>query len=169
MSGQSDHVREAMPQSIPKSPLETVRVVILAALLVSLAGMLVELFLLEHTEDPWQWVPIGLGAASVLVLGWYAIARSAGSLQVFRALMVLCIVGGVTGVLLHYRGNVEFELEMYPDLAGFKLFKDAMMGATPALAPGVMIQIGLIGLAWTIRHPALARASSTSSHQDHPS
>jgi len=26
------------------------------------------------------------------------------------------------------------------------LFREAMMGATPALAPGAMIQIGLIGL-----------------------
>jgi hypothetical protein len=43
---------------------------------------------------------------------------------------------------------------MYPDLAGWKLFKDSMMGATPALAPGAMLQIGLVGLAWTFRHPA---------------
>ena len=69
--------------------------------------------------------------------------------------MVLCVVSGFLGVLLHYRGNVEFELEMYPDLSGWKLLKESMMGATPALAPGAMIQVGLVGLAWTFRHPAL--------------
>lgn len=155
-----------MSQTTSNGTIEIIRGVLLAALLVSLAGMLIELFLLEHTEDPWQWVPIVIGGVSVLVLGWFAVTRRPGALQVFRALMVLSIVGGLTGVLLHYRGNVEFELEMYPDLSGLKLFKDAMMGATPALAPGVMIQIGLIGLAWTIRHPVFAASSALSSTKE---
>jgi hypothetical protein len=51
-------------------------------------------------------------------------------------------------------------------LAGWELFKEAMTGATPALAPGAMVQLGLIGLAWSYRHPALVpggddRASHT--------
>jgi hypothetical protein len=131
------------------------RTFLLITLLVSLAGTLVELLLLEHFEDAWQWAPIVLLAAALVTLGWHALERGAMSLNVLRALMVLCVASGLVGVLLHYRGNVEFELEMYPDLSGWKLFKDAMMGATPALAPGAMLQIGLVGLAWTFRHPAL--------------
>jgi hypothetical protein len=77
--------------------------------------------------------------------------------------MVLSMVAGLVGLLLHYKGNVEFELEMYPDLSGWKLFKDSMMGATPALAPGAMLQIGLVGLAWTFRHPALKPQSDVQS------
>ena len=65
----------------------------------------------------------------------------------------LSMFGAKAEIALREKG-VEFELEMYPDLAGWKLFKDSMMGATPALAPGAMVQIGLIGLAWTLRHPA---------------
>jgi hypothetical protein len=117
-------------------------------------GTLAELLLLEHFEDAWQWAPIALLAAALLTMGWHALERGPVSLNVLRVLMVLCVASGLVGVLLHYRGNVEFELEMYPDLSGWKLFKDAMMGATPALAPGAMLQIGLIGLAWTFRHPA---------------
>jgi hypothetical protein len=130
------------------------RAFLLVALLLSLAGTLAELLLLEHFEDAWQWAPIALLAAALLTLGFYALERGPRSLNVLRVLMVLCVVSGFVGVLLHYRGNVEFELEMYPDLSGWKLFKDAMMGATPALAPGAMLQLGLIGLAWTFRHPA---------------
>ena len=130
------------------------RAFLLVALLLSLAGTLAELLLLEHFEGAWQWAPIALLAAASLTLGFYALERGPRSLNVLRVLMVLCVVSGFVGVLLHYRGNVEFELEMYPDLSGWKLFKDAMMGATPALAPGAMLQLGLIGLAWTFRHPA---------------
>lgn len=126
----------------------------LITLVVSLVGTLAELLLLEHFEDAWQWAPIALLAAALLTLGWHALERGPLSLNVLRGLMVLCLVSGFVGLLLHYRGNVEFELEMYPDLSGWKLFKDAMMGATPALAPGAMVQLGLVGLAWTFRHPA---------------
>ena len=123
--------------------------------MVSLVGTITELLLLEHVEDAWQWTPIALMTAALLTLGWHALDRGPASLNVIRVLMVLCVVSGFLGVLLHYRGNVEFELEMYPDLSGWKLFKESMMGATPALAPGAMIQVGLVGLAWTFRHPAL--------------
>jgi hypothetical protein len=83
-------------------------------LLVSLAGTLAELLLLEHFEDAWQWAPIVLVAAVLVTLGWHALERGPVSLNVLRVLMVLCVVSGVLGVLLHYKGNVEFELEMYP-------------------------------------------------------
>ena len=133
---------------------ETLRKFLLFTLIVSVVGTLVELLLLEHFEDAWQWAPIALLAGALVTLGWHALERGPTSLNVLRGLMVLCIASGLLGLFLHYRGNVEFEIEMYPDLRGWKLFKDAMMGATPALAPGAMLQIGLVGLAWTFRHPA---------------
>ncbi|HEX6317027.1 MAG TPA: hypothetical protein VFZ73_19275 [Gemmatimonadaceae bacterium] len=140
----------------------TLRTLLLVTLLVSIVGTLAELVLLEHFEDAWQWAPIALLAAALLALAWHGLERGAASLNVLRAVMVLSMVSGVVGLLLHYNGNVEFELEMYPDLSGWKLFKDSMMGATPALAPGAMLQIGLVGLAWTYRHPAFK------SHTDVP-
>lgn len=133
---------------------EILRRLLLFTLIVSVVGTLTELLLLEHFEDAWQWAPVALLAGALLTLGWFALERGATSLNVLRGLMVLCIASGLVGLILHYKGNVEFELEMYPDLAGWKLFKDSMMGATPALAPGAMVQIGLVGLAWTFRHPA---------------
>ena len=58
------------------------------------------------------------------------------------------------GVILHYRGNAEFELEMTPALGGLALMKAAILGATPLLAPGTMSLLGIIGLLYTWRHPA---------------
>lgn len=139
------------------------RLLLLVTLVVSVTGTLVELLLLEHFEDAWQWAPIALLGAALLTLAWHALERGVASLNVLRGLMALCMVSGIIGLLLHYRGNVEFELEMYPDLAGWKLFRDAMMGATPALAPGAMLQIGLVGWAWTFRHPAFKPSSTAQS------
>jgi hypothetical protein len=70
--------------------------------------------------------------------------------------MALCVVAGAVGVWLHYRGNVEWELERDASLGGVRLFWEAIRGATPALAPGALSQLGLLGLAYAHRHPALA-------------
>ncbi len=114
-----------------------------------------ELLLLGHTEDLWQWVPLVLMAASLVTLGWRVVAPGAGSLRVFRVTMILFVLSGVAGLWLHYTGNAEFELEMYPALQGFELFRESVTGATPTLAPGTMLGLGLLGLVYIYRHPAL--------------
>lgn len=141
--------------------LTLIRRLLFITLLVSLLGTIAELLLLEHFDDAWQWTPIALISAALLALAWYALDRGPRSLNVFRVLMILFVASGGLGVFLHYRGNVEFELEMYPDMKGWKLFTETMMGATPALAPGAMVQMGLVGLAWAFRHPAFQRTDST--------
>ena len=133
---------------------------LLGLLVAGLLGTGTELLLMGHTEDLLQLIPLFLIGLSFLTLGWYAVGRSALSLQVLRAIMLLTAASGVAGSLLHYRGNVEFEVELSPGLAGFDLFKEAIRGATPALAPGTMILLGALGLLYTLGHPAF-RATST--------
>jgi len=136
------------------------RGILLTIFLLGVLGTGAELLLLEHTEDLWQWVPLLLIALSLAALILHAAIRRAASVRIFQATMVLFLLSGVAGLLLHYKGNVEFKSETNPSLAGLELFWEAMKGkAPPALAPGVMIQIGLLGLAYTYRHPAL-RAST---------
>ena len=66
------------------------------------------------------------------------------------------MISGAVGMYLHFQVNMEFQLEMDPALTGMSLFRKAILAkAPPALAPGVMTQLGLIGLAYTFRHPAL--------------
>ena len=60
------------------------------------------------------------------------------------------------GIFLHYRANVEWELETTPTMHGMELFREAITGSLPLLAPGAMLQLGLLGLLWSHRHPALA-------------
>ena len=105
-------------------------------------------------------MPLVLIACALVVLAWHAASRGRASLLTLRATMALFVIAGVAGLVLHYKGNVEFELEMYPSLSGWELFREAVTGATPALAPGTMIQLGLLGLAFTYRHPALRRRTT---------
>ncbi len=120
---------------------------VLALLAMALAGTGTELLLLEHYEDAWQLVPLALIALGLLALGWRLFRPGRASLGAFRGVMVLMIASGAAGLYLHYSGNTEFELERAPELGGFALFREAMTGATPALAPGAMILFGLLGLA----------------------
>lgn len=112
-------------------------------------GLTAELLLIGHVEDRWQLAPLVLIGAALAALAWRAARPTALSLHAFRAAAALLIAGGVAGVVLHYQSNIEFELEMYPDLAGFQLVREALAGAIPALAPGALVQLGLVGLAYT--------------------
>lgn len=138
---------------------DTIRRAVLAIYLLGTVGILGELFLLPHTEDAVQWVPIVLLGLSLLVLGVHAIAPSRVTVRAFQGLMVLFVASGLLGLVLHYRGNVEFELEMQPGSSGWPLFWKAITGATPALAPGTMVQFGLLGLLFSYKHPKLGGTS----------
>jgi hypothetical protein len=130
---------------------------ILAVLVLGLAGTGTELLLLEHFEDAWQIVPLVLIGLALLVLAAHGVLRGPGPIVALQIIMVLCVASGAIGVVLHYRGNAEFEREMYPSIAGFELFSKSMMGATPALAPGTMTLLGMLGLIYTYGHPRLQR------------
>jgi hypothetical protein len=65
------------------------------------------------------------------------------------------VLAGLVGIFLHVRSNVEFELELRPSIEGRALVVETLRGAIPALAPGAMAQLGLLGLLVCFRHPAL--------------
>ena len=120
-----------------------------------LVGITFELFLIGHTKDAWEWSPIVLLFVALPVTGavWRRPVRA--SIRALQLTMLLFFISGVAGLLLHFRGNVEFELEMYPSMSGLNLVWQALTGATPSLAPGTMLLLSLLGLAVTFRHPAL--------------
>ena len=132
---------------------QKLRRLLLALLAFSTAGSLLELVLLEHTEDLPQLIPLVLLAASLAAIGLLVVKPSAAGIRAFQGLMLLFVVSGVAGLYWHYVANVQFELEMYPTRGGFELFWESLKGATPALAPGVMSALGLV---YTFRHPGLS-------------
>ena len=141
---------------------DAARRILLAILLLGVAGILAELLLLGHDEDVYQVIPIALGFATILMSAIVAMRPAAGSIRLFQAVMILMILSGLVGVYLHFEVNMEFQLEMDPALSGMNLYRKAILAKTPpALAPGAMMQLGLIGLAYTFRHPAFGSRGTT--------
>ena len=133
--------------------LAAIRRLLLGALAVGVLGTSGELILLRHIEKPAQWIPLVFLAACLPVLIWHAVAPSAASVRVLQGLMLAFIALGVIGVGLHYDGNVEFERELHPDERGWEFVRKTIAGATPVLAPGTMVLLGLVGLAHAYHHP----------------
>jgi hypothetical protein len=120
---------------------------LLLTLVAGIAGMGLELLFIGHVEDRLQLVPVVLLAGGLVAAAWQAVWPSRTSVLIVRGLMALFVVSGLLGVGLHYRGNHEFEREMYPSMAGIELVRKTLTGATPVLAPGSMALLGLVGLA----------------------
>lgn len=139
----------------PETTIATLRTLLLAILLFGMTGTATELILIDHHEDAWQWIPIVVLGAGVLASGAMLAAGSRaprGLTGGFRAIMVLLVLSGGLGSVLHFQANREFKLEMDPSLSGFALFSSVIRAKTPpSLAPGTMVLLGLVGLASAFR------------------
>ncbi|MBK9242609.1 MAG: hypothetical protein IPL75_20675 [Acidobacteria bacterium] len=139
-----------MPDS-SSSTLATIRRLLLALLVFGMAGTTAELWLMGHYEDWKQLIPFGVMALSTLTGFWHGSARTTSSASMFRLSMLLLMVAGATGSVLHYRANMEFQLEMDPTMGGMALLLKVLHAkAPPALAPGNMALLGLLGLVSTL-------------------
>ena len=133
-----------------------IRRLILILMVVAMIGTAADLMLLDHHEDVWQLVPLVVIALGLVSAAAAATRGGAGAITLLRVVMALFIGSGMLGLGLHYTGNSEFQRELEPSLAGWPLFVKAMTAkAPPALAPAAMIQMGLLGLLYTYRHPAV--------------
>jgi hypothetical protein len=138
----------------------SLRQLILALVFIGMVGLAVELALLRHAESLTQWIPHITLMVGVLSTAAIYVRPRRATLRTFQLVMLVFVVVGALGVYLHLQGNVEFALERDPSLTGVRLIWKALRGATPALAPGALAQIGLLGLLYAYRHPALAGDSA---------
>ena len=163
IADRSDALRSAGTAGSPAA-LEGVvgklRGFLLGLLFLGIVGSAAELVLLKHWVVTWQLVPffaMGLG----LVTGLASTLKPAKeTLRLHQFVMLIFIAAGLIGIYLHFATNMEFELELDPSIHGFRLFWNSLKGATPTLAPGLMAQLGLLGLAYTYRHPRLRKAET---------
>lgn len=118
-------------------------------------GSVVELALEGHTEVPTQWIPFmlsGLGIVAITaVLGW----PNRKTILVLRGVMGFTALGSFFGMFEHLSHNIEFALEIRPNAVVSDVFFEALRGANPLLAPGILALGALLALAATYYHPAL--------------
>jgi hypothetical protein len=120
------------------------------ALLFMLVGTSMELYLLDHFEGPLQWIPLLCLGASLLLMLILFFRITPRLISLFQLLMGLNALSGLYGAFLHLQANYEFELEMKPTARGWELFTESLSGALPALAPGSMIVLALLGFSYSI-------------------
>jgi hypothetical protein len=138
------------------------RRLLLLILTLGMLGTAADLLLLKHFEDVWQLPPLLVIVFALVAMAWVVLSSRPVAVIAMRVSMVAFIVVGLAGILLHYNGNSEFQREIDPNLAGWDLIVKVMTAkAPPALAPASMIQLGLLGLLYTYRHPAVADGTGT--------
>ena len=129
--------------------VSTITHVILAVLMLGMGGLLVELSLIAHYEDAAQWVPLVLLPIALLALALDYLSSSGSTQLVVQLTMVLIIAAGVLGIYFHFHGSREFQLEMDPQMRGATLVWHVLRAKSPpTLAPGLMINLGILGLGY---------------------
>jgi hypothetical protein len=105
--------------------------------------MLAELLLSRHWDGQIQSSPLML-----LVAGLVVVAAARTPPRLLGGVMVLFVLNGLAGIVLHYIGKAAFVIERNPAMAGWALMRETIFkGAQPPiLAPGAMIALGLLGL-----------------------
>lgn len=134
----------------------TLQGLMLALVSFGLVGLAIELVFLEHYEEPTMGIPFAAIVAALAAIALVVLRPGPLAVWVLRGVMALFVLVGMLGVVLHYQGGLEFQLDMDPEASPMQLFwKVVHMKAPPMLAPGVMVQLGLLGLLATWRHPDL--------------
>ena len=127
--------------------MTTIRIVLFAILLLGMIGSGAELMLLSHTEDLRQWIPL-------ILLGTWLIgfrhgmgfipARSAS--EFCRRSFIGYHFERLCGNVLSLSGQRRIQIGNQPFASGWALFCEAIRAkAPPLLAPGTMVQLGLLG------------------------
>jgi uncharacterized membrane protein len=146
MDAQPPHARGDSARTDRLGPL---RRWVLVILVLGLLGTVTELVLLEHYEQPLQFVPLVLIVAAVSVLWWEFRRHDVASRRATQIVMVLFVLAGFAGFAAHFRGSAEYQLELNPDMSNWELLEKILRAkAPPLLAPGMMLQLGLLGLAY---------------------
>lgn len=139
----------------PAIILERLRrfLLLLSALLC--VGTVIELLLTNHWEDIIQLIPFalcGLGLIAIMVVLLYPQRLT---LLGLRGCMALIALGSLFGIYEHLEHNLAFELEIRPNAVVGDIFMDALAGANPLLAPGILALAAILAVAATYYHPAL--------------
>jgi hypothetical protein len=140
------------------SPVEAgLRRALLGGAVVIAVGTAAELVLAEHWEAPIQRLPFAVTAALTAAGVWFALRPGRAALWGLRLAAMVAVGAGGFGVFEHGEHNWEFEAEIRPTATQGELAVEALFGANPLLAPGMISVAGLLALAAAWRHPGFGK------------
>lgn len=141
--------------------LPLVRRGVLAVLVFGCVGLIGELVLLEHYTELTQLPPLLLCAAMIVAAIAHWVGNGAKTVRTLQVVALLMVLSGALGVYFHGEENIEHATrdaeEFGEATSGSAFWMAVVKGDAPALAPGTMIQFGLLALLYAYRHPALKR------------
>lgn len=132
--------------------LHRLRLFLLALSSLLFAGTLLELTLVNHTEDAIQWLAFVVAGIGLLVTLAVIVRRGRVTVSLLRWTMLVVILGSLFGIYEHVSNNVAFEREIQPNSTLSHLIWKGMSGANPLLAPGTLAIGALLSLAATYKH-----------------
>jgi fatty acid desaturase len=132
--------------------LRRLRKFLLMLAVLLLAGALVELWLVGHTEDWVQLIPFVLAIVGIIVGFLVLFQPGKRTIQIMRIWMAVVVMGTLFGVYQHITGNIAFEREVDPKATTSQLAWQRRGGGHPLLAPGVLAIAAVLALAATYRH-----------------
>lgn len=115
------------------------------------AGTILELLLEEHTGEPLQWLPFILCGVGLVVIGGLLARPQQRTIQALRLVMIPVGLGGLLGMVEHLESNLAFAAEIQPNVPAGEHLLQALTGANPLLAPGILTLIAIVALAATYK------------------
>lgn len=141
---------------IKKTVEDELRFYLLGLSALAFAGAIVELWLIEHYEEFVQIIPFILCGFGLILVLLTMRSKSKKMLKILRYTSLVIAAGGLFGIYEHLSGNIAFEMELHSDYTFWTAFWEGLGGATPLLAPGVLIFGGLLAILATWKHPVLS-------------
>lgn len=135
--------------------LQRLRIFLLLIAAAIFIGTPIELWFTEHFKSPVQFIPFILSGLGLLAVAIALIWTKRSSLLSLRVVMIVVIMGSALGLYEHLAHNLAFELDIRPNSTLGAVFIDALSGASPLLAPGILALGAVLAIAATYYHPAL--------------
>lgn len=111
-----------------------------------------ELVLSGHTEGLIQWVPFIASGCGIITLLLWKFYPNQGTVTAVRLVMLSVCATCAWGMYEHFIHNLEFELEIRPGSTVLDVLWPTLSGASPLLAPGILLLAGIMALA-AVRKP----------------
>ena len=156
MSGErptSVNTQTAVPNSI-ESRLRLWLLLLVAAVY---PGTVVELILEKHYDKLLQFIPFALCIAAFLTVALVIVRAAPLTICMMRGVMFVTLPTTLFGMWEHLDGNMDFQREIRPNAGTWEQLNNAIHGAAPLLAPGILALAAGVALIATYRHPALPR------------
>lgn len=131
---------------------QELRSILLGFSALAYVGAVIELVFIGHYESFIQVIPFILSGLGLLICIWMWVSPGKKAARTLRFTSVIIALGGLFGIYEHLMNNLEFEMEIHPEYSFGTAFWEALGGATPLIAPGILVFAALLAIASTWKH-----------------